>query len=194
MSVSTTEVAREEQVLQAAEALLIEKRSLAISFNDIAASLGVSRSLLYVYFDSVAAIIDALFLAHARDLEARIDPALQKQAPFRERAVEANLAYLDYVVEAGPILQLVLRERHQDSPLGDGSRWLFRTILRRIASEAAAGLHVTAREAFVFLELTSAIPESLGRLVREDQIDIATARSTCERLVGVSIDTLVPTA
>lgn len=194
MSAVMTEGAREDQVLKTAEALIIQKRSLAISFNEIAAILGVSRSLLYVYFDSVPSIIDALFLAHAKDLETRIEPALQKQAPFRARAVEANLAYLEYVVEAGPLLQLVLRERHQDSPLGDNSRRMFRTILRRIASEVAGGLRVTAREAFVFLELTSAIPESLGRLARENQIDIETARSTCERLVGVSIDTIVPTA
>ena len=193
MAAVMTEGAREDQVLKTAEALIIQKRSLAISFNEIAATLGVSRSLLYVYFDSVPAIIDALFLAHAKDLEGRIEPSLQRQAPFRDRAVEANLAYLEYIVEAGPLLQLVLRERHQDSPLGDDSRWLFHTILRRIASEVAGGLRVTAREAFVFLELTSAIPESLGRLVRENQIAIATARSTCERLVGVSIDTIVPT-
>lgn len=194
MSTSTTEGAREEQVLKAAETLVVGKRSLAISFNQIAAELDVSRSLLYVYFDSVPAIIDKLFLVHARDLEARIEPALQKRGPFRDRALEANLAYLNYVVDAGPLLQLVLRERRLDSPLSDKSRRLFRSFLRRIASACAAELQITPREAFVFLELTSAIPESLGRLVREKQIDIETGRSTCERLVGVSIDTIMPAA
>jgi len=180
---------REQQLLDAAQTLIREGRTLNISLGEVADRVGVSRSLLYVYFDGVPAMIDALFLQHLDRLAARVLPALDcAEASYRERAGAAYAAYLDYLIESGPILQLILRERHQDSPLGAESQRQFRRLLRRVAEDTRRALSLAPREAFVLLELTAGIPEALARLVRGGEIDRETAHATCRRLVTASVD------
>ena len=110
------------------------------------------------------------------------------EARYRERASAAYAAYLDYLIGSGPILQLILRERHQDSPLGAESQRQFRRLLRRVAEDTRRALSLAPREAFVLLELTAGIPEALARLVRGGEIDRETAHATCRRLVTASVD------
>jgi len=189
MEAMSAEGDREQQLLAAAEDLIREGRTLNLSLGEVADRVGVSRSLLYVYFDGVPAIIDALFLRHLNRLAGRILPELEmRDTTYRERASAAYAAYLDYLIESGPILQLILRERHQDSPLGPESQRQFRGLLRRIAEETRRALSLTPREAFVLLELTAGIPEALARLVRKREIDHDTAHATCRRLVSASVD------
>ena len=183
---------RAEQVLEAAEALALERRSLAISFNDIADALGVSRSLLYVYFDSVPAIFDALFVKHAGVLERRLEELIGSSASYRDQAVALGETYLDYCVKSGSILPLLLRETQNDSPLGAAGRAYFRKLLRTLTRHTSDGLQIGTRESFVFLELIASIPESLARLVREKQIDEDTAKRTSERLLGAAIGSFAP--
>ena len=182
---------REQQLLAAAQALICEGRTVDLSLGEVADRVGVSRSLLYAYFDGVPAIIDALFLQHLDRLGQLILPeALPNDDPYRDRASAAYAAYLDYLIESGPVLQIILREHHQDSPLGADSRRRFRGMLRRVADEARHALTLSPREAFVLLELTSGIPEALARLVRAGEIDRDTAHSTCRRLIAASVDGL----
>ena len=189
MEAMSAEGDREQQLLAAAETLIREGRTLNLSLGEVADRVGVSRSLLYVYFEGVPAIVDALFLQHLGQLEARILPELETEGrAYRERACAAYAAYLDYLIERGPILQLILRERHQDSPLGPDSQRQFRRLLRRLAGETRQALDLAPREAFVLIELTSGIPEALARLVRGGQIDRETADATCRRLVAASVD------
>ena len=189
MEAKSTEGDREQQLLDAAEALIRERRTLNLSLGELADRVGVSRSLLYVYFDGVPTIIDALFLQHLDRLGAAILPELDaRDATYRERARAAYAAYLDYLIESGPILQVILRERHQDSPLGPESQRRFRRLLRHVADQARRALRLAPREAFVLLELTSGIPEALARLVRAGEIDRETAHATCDRLVLAAVD------
>ena len=60
---------RAGQVLEVAEAIMLETRSVSLTLNDIADRIGVSRSLLYVYYDGVPAILDAIFQIHLGRLE-----------------------------------------------------------------------------------------------------------------------------
>ena len=175
------------------ERLVLQRRSLSITFNDIADELGISRSLLYAYYESVPAMLDALFLEHARKLDDRFRPILSASTGFRRKAIECSQVYLLYGSQSGPLLQLILREAPGDSPLGSRSRAYFRNLLRMLARETSKGLRVSVREAFVSLELLASIPEALARLIRDGQIDEATASRTCERLIGAAIASLAPT-
>lgn len=177
-------------MLVTAEQLVIAKNSLAISLNEIADEIGVSRSLLYVYFDSIPQIIDELFLRQARGFETFLHSAAYREAGFRDRMRSLFDYYLEHLVERGPLVLMVLRERNQDSPLEDVSRKLFRRLLSLLASDLAENLALSAREAFVLLELLFAIPESLSRLVRQGALDMETARATTDRLVSAALDAL----
>ncbi|WP_375289207.1 TetR/AcrR family transcriptional regulator [Qipengyuania sp.] len=188
MGATPVEGDREQQVLAEAEALILERRTLDLSLGEVADRVGVSRSLLYVYFDGVPAMVDALFGQHLSRLEARVfsDPDGPRRFD-RDGAIEACAAYLDYLVSNGPILLLILRERHRDSPLGPASRRNFRRLLRRAARDISRLLGLTPREAFVMIELVAGIPEALARLAREGEITSDVAHATCRRLTAASI-------
>lgn len=187
MNSAEQEIDRGQEVLDTAEAIMLENRTLAISLNDIADKIGVSRTLIYVYYDGVPAIFDALFRDHMERLDRCIRPVVESDNPFSERAVDAHIAYLDYLIEAGPVLQLIIRERKQDSPLGAESLMRFRAMLKMLATDVASTLDLRPREAFILLELTAAIPEALSRLVRSGEIDYKAAATTTTRLVNASI-------
>lgn len=191
MNALSEDLDRRDQLLAAAEQLVLAKSSLAITLNEIADEIGVSRSLLYVYFDSVPQIIDELFLRQAQAMEAFMRSDAYRRDAFRERVQVLFDHYLTHLIEQGPLILLVLRERNQDSPLGEESRKLFRKLLSRLAHDVSASLTLSAREAFVLLELLFAIPESLARMVRAGSLDRATARATTERLVTAALDALV---
>ena len=98
------------------------------------------------------------------------------------RAARLARAYLDYLVQTGPILTYILREPHPDTTL-DRSITVFRQLVRKVATELRVALRFAPREALVTLELLSAIPESLAVQVRDGRTDIAIARDTCDRLM-----------
>lgn len=190
MNAVSEELDRRDQLLAAAEQLVLAKNSLTISLNEIADEIGVSRSLLYVYFDSVPQILDELFLRQARDLEAFLVSPEYRKDVFGARMQALFDYYLSHLIEQGPLILLVLRERNQDSPLGDESRHLFRNLLAQLARDISGNLALSAREAFVLLELLFAIPESLSRMVRGQKLDADTARATTERLVAAALDAM----
>lgn len=181
---------RREQVLAVAEQLVLARGSLNISLNAIAEELGVSRSLLYVYFESVPQIIDALFVRQARQLDRLVIEMRDHHPQFKLRMLGLFQGYLLHLAAHGHLLQLVLRERHQDSPLQHESSRLFRRILLVVARDIARQLQLEPRAAFVTLELLAAIPESLARLVRTGAMDSAIALKTSNRLLGAALEAM----
>jgi len=190
MAAQGDETGRREQVLAVAERLVLARGSLNISLNAIAEELGVSRSLLYVYFESVPQIVDALFFEQASNLDRLVGQMQAAHADFRPRILALFRGYMLHLAQRGHLIQIVLRERHQDNPLQQESSRLFRHILLTVARDVAQELQLEPRAAFVTLELLSAIPEALARLVRHGTVDEAVAMTTCERLLGAALDAL----
>lgn len=184
------EAGRRKQVMEVAEQLVLARRSLAVSLNDIADELGVSRSLIYVYFDGVPQILDCLFREQIAQIERLLIEARAAQPVFRLRMLTVAQSYLQHLSARGQLILMVLRERHQDSPLGPDSVRMFRRVLRLAAGDLGKELQLDPRAAMVTLELLSAIPEALARLLRSGTVDDATAQATCERLVGAALDAL----
>lgn len=179
---------RREQLLSVTRRQIIELGSLNVSLNDIADEVGVSRSLIYVYFDSVAQIIDALFAEEMAFFDQYIEEFLHDDSPIRERMVRLFAAYLDRLTSNGQLGYLVLRERNQDNPLGEANSRHFRRLLRSLSLGVMQALSLSARETFVLLELLGAIPESLARMVRKGNLEIKTAHETNATLVGAALD------
>lgn len=177
---------RIDEIVDAARDLVLVERSLAFGMNEIAAAIGSSRALVYVYFESVGQILDELCLRQLELLKSRIDAA-DGRGHLTTRAVALARAYFDHLVAEGPVLHFIMRERNADSPLVQ-SIAPFRAMLRSIVGEAAAPLQFTPREALVFVELVSAVPESLASQVRSETLRKSVAYEILDRLVGDLVD------
>ena len=190
MSGHDEEAGRREQVLAVAERLMLARGSLNVSLNEIAQELGVSRSLIYVYFDGVPQIVDELFLEQVMQLH-RLSGAMRLEYPdSRTRALALARAYLDHLSQRGHVILMALRERHQDSPLSPRSAALFRRSVLMVARDLRRELQLDPRAALVALELLSAIPEALARLSRAKTVSERVAIVTCDRLIGAALDAL----
>ncbi len=182
------DIDRREQVLDAARQCILETGTLPVSMNDVAEKMGVSRSLLYFYFEGVPQMADCLFQRYAVEISGLVEQSARSEGDFGERLRFLFRAYLAHIIEHGPLINIMLRERNMDSPLGEESRAAFRSVLRMLSQDVSQSLEVTAREAFVLLELLSSIPEGLARLQRAEGLPVAIAEETCDRLVLAAIE------
>lgn len=171
---------RIDDIVDAVEALIVRDRTLAFGMTEVAKEIASSRPLIYVYFEGVPQIIDELCRRLLQALDARLRTAEQGDTPAR-RAAALNRSYLDYLIERGPALQYILRDNDRNGPL-EKAKPLYKRMMRALATEARRLLQAEMREALVLVELLSAIPDSLARQIRDGQIDVATARETCDRL------------
>ena len=190
MTVSPEMSDRREQLLAVAQDMMLETGSPHFSMADLAARLGVSRPLVYAYYDSTELVVDELFRSQIHRLIALHDNIAGTEPDFASRMQAIFRAYLEHSIDEGLVALIALRERGADSPLGDESRGLFQQLLRKLAADVVRNLAMSPREAFVLLELQAAIPESLARLVRSKKISRSTARETCDQLVAASFKVL----
>jgi len=183
---------RRELMLNALADLIVTRGSLAVTPNEIAASAGVSRPLVYAYFDSIAQMADELFARELGDSPAMIDAALESEPDWLAAVLAIYENYLNDLVQRGSLMLLIMRERNKDNMLGKEGRALFSAILHRMARLLSTNLELQPRESFVVLELLGSMAESLAKMVREGRIPQATAQSNLRRLTKAQLDALRP--
>ena len=83
---------RAESILDAAESVFFKKGFNHTTMDEIAQSAGLSRALLYVYFTDKSAIMRAIMLRAAEEMESRFEQAL--------RAGKNGLAQIDGIGHA----------------------------------------------------------------------------------------------
>ena len=79
---------REKQILQAAEAILLEKGYHATSMDEIAERVGIARATLYLHFSSKEDLVVAIL---GRDVEQHLVAQLEETARSSTLAVRAKL-------------------------------------------------------------------------------------------------------
>lgn len=177
---------RIDGILGAAARLIVQRHSIDFGMNDLAVEIGVSRALIYTYFQDPAEIMDALAYRHLARLDQQIRGCCTIP-DFTGRMLAILALYHRDLVDHGPVLPYILRERKADSPLTPRSLHMFAHLVRHIASQLRAALRLPPREALVFLELLSAMPEQLAELQRQGSIAGKTAEATLGRLARAII-------
>lgn len=150
---------RTELVLAAVAAIDAIGPSAGIS--EIARRAGVSKPVLYRYFDGLDDLYGAVGRWGADEVMARLLPAIVTDAPIRERVARGVEAYLTTIEEHPQVFLLLVRHRAVgNDPLGDGK-----------AAIAAAFARV------------------LGDTMRELGIDTGGAEPWAQSLVGMGLAT-----
>lgn len=101
MSVTTTRPrlsrqGRRAQIAEAAAGILAERESSEVSFEEIAAAAGVSRSLVYKHFGDRASLLAAAYLHDLERLDRCIDDAIVDCEDDGERLRAVIAAYLAF--------------------------------------------------------------------------------------------------
>jgi AcrR family transcriptional regulator len=155
---------REELVAAAVEA--IDRLGPLASIEDIAASSGVSKPVLYRYFSDKADLHAAVGAYGAALVLERLMPALEADGSLRERVELATTAYLATIEEHAGVFMLLV----QHPVAADGSK---------DADPLADGKNAIA----------AAIARVLGDALRAFGVDAAGAEPWAHGLVGLGVST-----
>ncbi len=166
------EARREELVAAAVEA--IDRLGPLASIEDIAASSGVSKPVLYRYFSDKADLHAAVGAYGAALVLERLMPALVAEGSLRERVEMATTAYLATIEEHAGVFMLLV----QHPVASDGGR---------------VGGKAGGKEADPLADgknaIAAAIARVLGDVLRGFGVDAAGAEPWAHGLVGLGVST-----
>ncbi len=105
---------RREQILDAAEAVLLERGLAAATVADVAAAAGVAKGTVYLYFDSKAELLAGLRARYLERLTAALDgplgPGPRARRSYAARIERLVAASLDYAVAHHRLHHLLLHQ------------------------------------------------------------------------------------
>ncbi|OWV34367.1 hypothetical protein B5C34_13465 [Pacificimonas flava] len=184
---------RISEIVDLAERQIRDHATVELSMNDISGALGVSRALIYAYFEDQNALIDSVLKRELDRLASAGLLACAEESNILSAAGDAALIYMRHVATHGPTLHIILREvPHTSLVLGQLVRR--NLMLGRFARRLHRSYHMAIREAIVAVEMLSAVPEELGRQLGRGELSPADADVTCRRLVEASLLSIRPVA
>jgi AcrR family transcriptional regulator len=120
-----------DRVLEAGLELFGERGYHATSIAEIGERAGIAKSVLYHYFDSKAALYEAIVEAQTNELLQRVTDAVPSD-PGAPRLRAGIDAYLRFLTERPPVWRLLVRDPPADPALID--------VHERLARQRSAGL------------------------------------------------------
>jgi AcrR family transcriptional regulator len=184
--------ARRRQLVEAAAALALEQGVLPASADGLARAAGVSKALVYAYFPDLH---DLYNLVVEREFDALDEAGLGEAAWAPDLASAAAACaeiYYRRVAEHGPLAHVVLRDMYMARRLRPDLARFRDRIARRLARLARRELRLPAREAVAALNLVITIPEEMGRLAWEGDLDRERGWALARQLIASSIEALRP--
>jgi AcrR family transcriptional regulator len=185
---------RSTMLVQEADRQINLRRSARLSPADLAAGLGISRSLVYSYYADSNSLLVAVLDRHAQLLMDAGIEAVPFQTDFAQSMIAYSRIYLDHVVAHGAAIDLCFRDKWVTQELGGLMRPLAKRIYLRLARQAKRDLMLGAHDALGVVQILQAIPQEAAHLVRRDEISQTSAHMLSQRLITASIDELRPAA
>lgn len=161
---------RREQIMDAAVACYLAKGGVEATMTEIAASIGVTRNLIYHYFKNQDALLNAIFEREAAALNDKI--AAIPDGPAEEVMTEVVRTYLHYLAERTEALSIMLANPAARSKLKGHVHENLSLILERFSDslhlELTGGVRSAMKAAADFL-MTFAAAEHESLALAEDE-------------------------
>lgn len=179
---------RRDLLLDVAAARLLDQGFLPLPVHDLAAAAKVSKALVYRYFPEPHDLYNALL---EREL-ARLSPPTLAAAlgrPKLEDAVaDAADAYYRHVAAAGPMVQIILRDRFMRGRVSPAAAAVRDRLAGRLARRVRRELGVSIREAVAGVGIGMTMPEECGRLAFQGELEVGRGAVVCRELVLGVVD------
>lgn len=178
--------ARRGLLLEAAARLVLEQGHLPVGLQDLAEAAKVSKALIYKYFPEPHDLYNALLERALGELTcAGLDVADESAA---DAATALGEVYYRYVAAAGPLIQIILRDRFMAGKASPAALAVRDRVCRHLARALRRDYALPAREAVACLSIGMTMPEECGRLVHQGELDPENGAVLCRELILGVID------
>lgn len=180
--------ARRESLMDVAAGLLLEQGYLPLGVQDLAEAAKVSKALVYKYFPEPPDLYNALLeRACAQLVDAGLEEAArEEQAPAAVMA--AAEVYYRFICEAGPLVQIILRDRFMTGRVGREAAALRDRTCGVLARALRREFGLPVRQAVACVSIGMTMPEECGRLAYQGDMDVEQGSALCRELVLGVID------
>ncbi len=101
---------RRENILDVAARIVLEEGVSAVSMERLGREAGVSKALVYAYFDSQTDVLSALLMREHRHFQAKGRKLLAQSEGFAAGVRATTAAWLDHVAERGGLIERLTNE------------------------------------------------------------------------------------
>lgn len=163
--------------------MIVEQGYLPLPLEELARQAGTSKALIYAYFPTQHALLNALLERELSSLLlGGLDTASQVQ-DLEQAAVLCAMLYFEHVARNGPLLNILMTDLYMAGHIDPQVRQSCDQIAERLTRLAAEQLPCTTEEIHAVIEMMTAIPDEAGRLVFHRELDQTTARQICHGLI-----------
>jgi AcrR family transcriptional regulator len=183
---------RRRQIVEAAAGLLLTRGYLPLPMEALAAAAGVSKGLVYGYFPTQLDLFNAVLVEELEVLKAAGLDAAMAEPDLVARARACVDLYLRHVAARGPLVHYILRDSFMAGWIAPEAATLRDRLLRGFARLLRQELRLAPSEAIAVVSMVVAVPEEMGRLVWQGELQLDRAREMAGRLVESSVAALRP--
>lgn len=183
---------RRRQIVEAAAELLLRRGYLPLPMEALAAAAGVSKGLVYGYFPTQWDLFNAVLVQELEVLKAGGLGQAMAEPDLTTRARACVDLYLRHVAARGPLVHYILRDSFMAGRIAPDAATLRDRLLRGFARLLRRELRLPPAEAVAVISMVVAVPEEMGRLVWQGELQLQRAREMAARLVDSSVAALRP--
>ncbi|MGO9560347.1 MAG: TetR/AcrR family transcriptional regulator [Acidimicrobiales bacterium] len=163
---------RREQLLDAAEAIVVRTRAATVTMEAVAAEAGVSKALPYAHFTNAEALLLALYGREIRRLASRLDHELEDDSRTGEEQLRRVIHVLfDVLAERGIVLSIFVRSAIPERADGGhrvGQRYIASLLRRTLGVDVE---HSIVLGTIAFASLSGAVESYARRDARRAVIE-----------------------
>ncbi|MGO9198435.1 MAG: TetR/AcrR family transcriptional regulator [Acidimicrobiales bacterium] len=163
---------RREQLLDAAEEIVVRTRSAAVTMEAVAAQAGVSKALPYAHFANADVLLLSLYRREVTRLALRLEREMEEGAqPGEEQLRRVIHAVFDVLSERGILLSILVRSSIPERADGGnrvGPRYMASLLRRTLGLEVD---HSIVLGTIVFASLSGAVESYARRDARRAVIE-----------------------
>ena len=179
---------RRAQILNAASRLIVEEGLSAFSMERLSRDVGISKALVYNYYASREALLEALLQREQDDLRARGMTAALRAESFEDLIRQTTRLYLEQTRDRGALIATITADPSLAQSLEAASRSERARTIRYFGRMTRRAFDLEPDVAATCVDMLMTVTGSAGRLVAEGRIEVAAATDLCATLISGALE------
>ena len=182
--------ARQSSILDFAAEIVAAEGVAAVTMDRVAKAAGVSKSLVYVYFQSTTEMLQKLLERELKRLRRKQVEAADKARTFRELVRSVTHAYLSYIKERGLIIHRLQTEPSVAQGMGNPTDFKHDAAVIYLAEIVRDNFDIPMELAIPAASISFGLPIAAGDYLDSKDADFKTIEDLTVTMIIGSVEAL----